>query len=409
MSNWVPFEWTAAIRFLKEGRMQTAFIIIGIAIGVAVIVFMAALLTSLQANFISRVLTAQPHIQIVPQDEMARQLRISRPGSEILSVEQRPAQRLRSIDQWQSINKQLQDRSDISEVSATISTSALALRGDTSQSIAIAGVDAESYFKIVKISEYIKLGTTELGSENIIIGTELAKNLGVTIGDKFNVTGTNEASRLLTVSGIFDLGNKGANERTTFVALRTAQTLSNLAGGVTTINVNVEDAYAAKTIADTIEASTGNKVESWIETNADFFAAVSTQAISFGIIEGFVALSVAFGIASVMVVSVIQRSKEIGILRAMGTSQNQILTVFLLQGGVLGFFGSLAGSALGGASFTAFHLLVRQADGREIFPFVLKPSLFVIAILLAITTGIAAAALPAFRAAKLDPVVAMRG
>jgi lipoprotein-releasing system permease protein len=409
MKNWIPFEWTAAIRFLKEGRMQTAFIIIGIAIGVAVIVFMAALLTSLQANFISRVLTSQPHIQIVPQDEMARQLRASRPGSDVLSVVQRPAQRLRSIDQWQSINKQLQDRTDISEVSATISTSALAIRGDTSQSIAIAGVEAASYFRIVKISEYIKLGTIELGSENIIIGTELAKNLGVTIGDKFNVTGSNEASRLLTVSGIFDLGNKGANERTTFVTLRTAQTLSNLAGGVTTINVNVQDAYAAQTIADTIEASTGNKVESWIETNADFFAAVSTQAISFGIIEGFVALSVAFGIASVMVVSVIQRSKEIGILRAMGTSQSQILTVFLLQGGVLGFFGSLAGSALGGASFAAFHLLVRQTDGREMFPFVLQPSLFVIAILLAISTGIAAAALPAFRAAKLDPVVAMRG
>jgi lipoprotein-releasing system permease protein len=409
MKNWIPFEWTAAIRFLKEGRMQTAFIIIGIAIGVAVIVFMAALLTSLQANFISRVLTSQPHIQIVPQDEMARQLRASRPGSDVLSVVQRPAQRLRSIDQWQSINKQLQDRTDISEVSATISTSALAIRGDTSQSIAIAGVEAASYFRIVKISEYIKLGTIELGSENIIIGTELAKNLGVTIGDKFNVTGSNEASRLLTVSGIFDLGNKGANERTTFVTLRTAQTLSNLTGGVTTINVNVQDAYAAQTIADTIEASTGNKVESWIETNADFFAAVSTQAISFGIIEGFVALSVAFGIASVMVVSVIQRSKEIGILRAMGTSQSQILTVFLLQGGVLGFFGSLAGSALGGASFAAFHLLVRQTDGREMFPFVLQPSLFVIAILLAISTGIAAAALPAFRAAKLDPVVAMRG
>jgi lipoprotein-releasing system permease protein len=120
-------------------------------------------------------------------------------------------------------------------------------------------------------------------------------------------------------------------------------------------------------------------------------------------------LSGAFGIASVMVVSVIQRSKEIGILRAMGTSQKQILTVFLLQGGVLGFFGSLAGSALGGAAFVIFHTVVRQADGKEIFPFVLQPSLFVISILLAITTGVAAAAMPAFRAAKLDPVVAMRG
>ena len=83
--------------------------------------------------------------------------------------------------------------------------------------------------------------------------------------------------------------------------------------------------------------------------------------------------------------------------------------MFLLQGGVLGFFGSLAGSFLGGIAFVAFHTLVRQTDGREIFPFMLQPSLFVIAILLAITTGVVAAAMPAFRAAKLDPVVAMRG
>ncbi len=409
MNSWTPFEWTAAIRFLKEGRMQTAFIIIGIAIGVAVIVFMSALLTSLQSNFISRVLTSQPHIQIIPQDEIARPLRLALPGFVVLTVEQRPAQRLRSIDQWQSINRQLLQRNDITDVSATISTSALAIRGDTTQSISLTGIDADSYFRIVKIQDYLTLGTVVLGSESIIIGTELAKNLGVTIGDKFNVTGANNAARVLTVSGIFDLGNKGANGRTTFVALRTAQTLANLAGGVTSINVNVQDAYGAETIAQSIEASTGNKVESWIKTNADFFVAVNTQETSFGIIEGFVGLSVAFGIASVMVVSVIQRSKEIGILRAMGTSQKQILTVFLLQGGVLGFFGSLAGSALGGAAFVIFHTVVRQADGKEIFPFVLQPSLFVIAILLAITTGVAAAAMPAFRAAKLDPVVAMRG
>jgi lipoprotein-releasing system permease protein len=409
MNAWTPFEWTAAVRFLKEGRMQTAFIIIGIAIGVAVIVFMSALLTSLQSNFISRVLTSQPHIQIIPEDEIARPLRNAVPGSEVLTVVQRPAQRLRSIDQWQAINRQLQQRKDIEGVSATISTSALAIRGDTTQSISMTGIDAESYFRIVKIPDYITLGTPTLGSESVIIGTELAKNLGVTIGDKFNVTGANNAARILTVSGIFDLGNKGANGRTAFVALRTAQTLSDLPGGVTTINVNVQDAYAAQTIAEAIQASTGNKVESWIKTNADFFVAVNTQETSFGIIEGFVGLSVAFGIASVMVVSVIQRSKEIGILRAMGTSQKQILTVFLLQGGVLGFFGSLAGSALGGAAFVIFHTLVRQADGREIFPFVLHPLLFVIAILLAITTGVAAAAMPAFRAAKLDPVVAMRG
>ncbi|MFN0194774.1 MAG: ABC transporter permease [Aestuariivirga sp.] len=409
MNNWAPFEWTAAIRFLKEGRTQTMFIIIGIAIGVAVIVFMSALLTALQTSFISRVLTSQPHIQIMPQDEAARALRPFEAGVEALGVVQRPAQRLRSIDQWQSIARELKARADVAEVSATISASALALRGDTTQSIALTGIDADSYFRIVKIPDYITLGVPTLGSENIIIGSELAKNLGVTVGDKFNVTGANNAARSLTVSAIFDLGNRGANERTAFVALRTAQTLASLAGGVTAINVNVRDAYAAQTIAASVEAATGERADSWIKTNADFFVAVSSQEISFGIIEGFVALSVAFGIASVMVVSVIQRSKEIGILRAMGTSQRQILAVFLVQGAVLGFFGSLAGSVLGGAAFVVFHSLVRQSDGREIFPFLLQPALFGIAILLAITTGVAAAAMPAVRAARLDPVVAMRG
>ena len=117
----------------------------------------------------------------------------------------------------------------------------------------------------------------------------------------------------------------------------------------------------------------------------------------------------AFGIASVLVVSVTQRSKDIGILRAMGASQPQILRVFLVQGAVLGFLGSILGAMFGGIGFYVFHSLVRQSDGKEIFPFILQPTLFFLAILLAATTGLAAAAIPALRAAKLDPVVAMHG
>ena len=203
----------------------------------------------------------------------------------------------------------------------------------------------------MKIPEFIVLGEPHLTSEEIMIGVDLAKNLGVTIGDKLNITGTSKVVRALTISAIFDLGNRGANEQATFVALRTAQTLSNLPGGVTTIDVNVSDVNAAETIAQSIEASSGKKADSWITTNAQFFTAIRSQNISFGIIEGFVALSVAFGIASVLVVSVTQRSKDIGILRAMGTSQPQILRVFLVQGAVLGFLGSIVGSVLGESGF----------------------------------------------------------
>ena len=108
-------------------------------------------------------------------------------------------------------------------------------------------------------------------------------------------------------------------------------------GGVTTIDMTVQDIYAAEEIAQRIQASNAVEADSWIKTNAQFFTAVQAQETSNTLIRLFVALSVAFGIAAVLIVSVIQRSKDIGILRAMGTSRGQILRVFLLQGGLLGF------------------------------------------------------------------------
>jgi lipoprotein-releasing system permease protein len=118
---------------------------------------------------------------------------------------------------------------------------------------------------------------------------------------------------------------------------------------------------------------------------------------------------VALGIASVLVVSVIQRSKDIGILRAMGTSRGQTLRIFLIQGALIGLVGAVVGSALGAGGLLVFHDHVRQADGSELIPLVLERSLFVAAALLATLTGVLAAMAPALRASRLDPVVAIRG
>jgi lipoprotein-releasing system permease protein len=408
MNRLLPFDWIAAIRFLKEGRLQTIFIVGGVTIGVAVIVFMSAMLASMQANFIKRVLTSQPHIQLIVPDQVARPLRAHLPEIEAPTI-QRPTQRVLSIDQWPKIRDEMRAMSEVEVVSPTMSGSALAVRGDASRSINITGIDPSVYFKVVRIPDYIVSGEPRVTSDDIIVGTELAKDLGATVGDKLNVQAASGASRVLTITGMIDLGSKSANQRSTYVALRTAQSLLNLIGGVTTIDLVVKDIYAAETVAREIQSSVPVEADSWIATNAQFYTAVSAQQTANTLIRLFVGLSVAFGIAAVLVVSVIQRSKDIGILRAMGTSRGQILRVFLIQGGLLGLLGALFGSALGGEAVILYHTYARQVDGSELFPLILEQSLFVGSILLATVTGVAAAIVPASRAATLDPVVAIRG
>jgi lipoprotein-releasing system permease protein len=408
MNRWLPFEWITAVRFLREGRLQTLFIIGGIAIGVGVIVFMSAMLAGLEANFIKRVLTSQPQIQLLTPNQVARPLRDR--GHDIEdAVVQRPSQRVISIDQWPKIRSQMLAMPEVTAVSPTILGSVLAVRGDASRAITLSGVEPDSYFKIVKVPDYVVAGEPRLTSEDIIIGIELAKNLGATVGDKLNVQAASGANRVLTITGLVDFGNKGVNQRTAFAALRTAQSLLGMLGGVTTIDMTVQDIYAAEVIAQRIEAATAVEADSWIKTNAQFFTAVQAQETSNSLIRLFVALSVAFGIAAVLIVSVIQRSKDIGILRAMGTSRGQILRVFLLQGGLLGFVGSLFGAAMGAGALIYWHSVARQADGTELFPLILERQLFVVTALLATLTGLLAAMAPAVRAAKLDPVVAIRG
>jgi lipoprotein-releasing system permease protein len=408
MNRLLPFEWIAAVRFLREGRLQTMFIIGGIAIGVGVIVFMSAMLSGLEANFIKRVLTSQPQIQLLAPDQIARPLRDG-PGEIEDANVQRPSQRVISIDQWPKIRDEMMAMPEVTAVAPTIVGSVLAVRGDASRAVTLSGVDPDSYFQIVKVPDYVVAGEPRLTSEDIIVGTQLAKELGATVGDKLNVQAASGTNRVLTISGLVDLGNKGVNQRVSFVALRTAQSLLGMIGGVTTIDMTIEDIYAAADVARRVQAANAVQADSWIETNAQFFTAVQAQKTTNTLIRLFVGLSVAFGIAAVLIVSVIQRSKEIGILRAMGTSRGQILRLFLLQGSLLGFVGSLFGAALGAFALIYWHAVERQVDGSELFPLILERRLFVLTALLATITGLLAATAPALRAAKLDPVVAIRG
>lgn len=408
MNRLIPFDWIVAIRFLREGLVQTLFIIGGIALGVGVIVFMSALLSGMQANFIKRVLTSQPHIQLITLNQASRPLRFEAGQIEDPVIEQ-PTQRVTSVDQWPKIVSRMRNLPEVIAVSPNVSGSALVVRGEASRAVSMTGIEPESYFKIVRLPDYIVSGEARITSQDVIIGTELASDLGVKVGDKINLRAGTGATLTLTISAIFDLGSKGTNQHNIYVALRIAQSLLGMIGGITNIDLSVKDIYAAETLAQEIQASNLVEADSWIKTNAQFFTAIQAQTFANTLIRLTVGLSVAFGIAAVLIVSVIQRSKNIGILRAMGTSRGQIMRVFLIQGGLLGLFGALLGMIMGGGGVIYWHASWRMADGSEMFPLVLEPSMFFITALLATVTGLLAATAPALRAAKLDPVEAING
>lgn len=408
MNPLLPFEWVLATRFMREGLMQTLLIISGVALGVSVIVFISALISGLQSNLFRRTLDYQAQIVIRPPEEIARPLR-SGAGVDRATLVQPRAQRLRSVDQWQTVRKTLEKMPEVVVVSPVVAGAGFVLRGDADKAVSITGIEPASYLRLIALEAQMVAGTAEVGSADILIGSELGDNLGVGLGDKLILQTASKASATLTVGGIFDFGNKGINERSVYVALRTAQSLLNLPGGATSVELNVVKPFDAEIVAQSISAQTGLDVESWIELNAQFFSALQAQSMSNFIIRFFVGLTAALGIASVLVVSVVQKSKEIGILRATGTTRSQILRLFLLQGAVMGLLGSLVGSVAGWAFLMAWRGIAKNADGTPLFVIEFDPMLFLWAALGATLVGTLAAVFPARTAAKLDPAVAIRG
>lgn len=406
----MPLEWYLAIRFLREGRVQTALIVAGVTVGVTVLVFLTALITGLQASLIEQTLGTQAHVVVRPPEEEVRELYATAAprGTVVASRLERPAQRVRSIDQWQRIERDLETMPEVTAVSSMVSGAAFAVRGNASRSVALLGVDPERFDRIVRIEDNLVEGTFRLEADGAVIGTELADDLGAGVGDRIRVTTAEGRAQLLVVRGIFAIGNRDLDSRWVFVSQRSAQTLLDLVGGASNIDLTVDEIFEADAVANDVEERTGLVAESWMERNRPLLVGLRSQSASSMLIRVFVIIAVAMGIASVLVVSVVQKSRQIGILRAMGVSRRSILLVFLLQGGLVGLAGAAAGSALGAVLARSFASLNTGPGGTPTFPVALEPSLFASATLIAIATGLLAAVLPARRAARLDPAEAMR-
>ena len=410
---------TIAISFLREGRIQSLMITLGVAIGVAVIIFITALIQGLQTNLIESTLGSQAHIRLVAPDEVNLIAPSADDTLQLIQEDKRP-QRLRSINNWQQITDTLDQLPLLTAVSPNVSGPGFVRRGEALESVILVGTDLARYQNIIPLDEYLISGELRVGADNVLIGSELAKDLGVEVGSKLRLdtgqdssssnnlsnnisSNLNNNSAVVNIAGIFELGVRELDARYVYLDLKQAQSLLGLPGGITVIDLTVEDIFKAEEIAAQVGRLTSLQAESWIQTNAQLLSGLTAQSLSSNMIVVFVAISVAFGIASVLSVSVVQRTREIGILRAMGATRQQILRIFLIQGAIFGLLGSIVGSGVSYVLVWSFNTF-----GPDIFTIPISINLILVTMSLATLTGVIAAAIPARRAAALDPVVAIR-
>ena len=407
MLSWLGFERQVATRFLREGRMQTALIIVGVAAGVAVVAYISALITGLQRNTLEKTLGTQAHITLSARDDVVIPALPAASGSVALVQTQPRAQRPRLIANWRVLLPLLEAMPGVSAVSPAVNGAGLAVRGEASKSVNLVGVELDRYDLIVGLRNKVVAGVARLDAGDGILGRELADDLGVRVGDRVGLV-TGSVTDSLRVTAVVDLGVRELNRRTVIVPLRTAQSLFSLPGGATSLDLVLRDVWAAQSLAAELSRRFPYKVESWQEANAQLVSALNAQSISTGVIRAVVMVVVVLGIASVLVVSVVQKRREIGILRAMGATQGQVLRVFLLQGAIVGALGSVLGVLLAVGLIWAFTSLVRGSDGLPLFAITLSAALALQVAGIATLCGVLAAVAPARRAAKLDPALAIR-
>jgi lipoprotein-releasing system permease protein len=404
----VSFSWFVALRYLLKGRTQTLLVLAAVTAGVSVVVFLSSLMSSLNVSLIEKTTGSQPHVTVKVADEITRSLVLASESKAIARSVQKAPQRLRSIDQWPALMRSLEHVRGITAVSPMVTGSGFAASGNIRKPIVVRGIEPERFNAILDLRSKLKTGRFDLSGTNVLIGKVLAVDLGVSIGDKIRIATPEGAEETLNVAGIFAIGNKSVDGAWVFASLRQAQSLYALPGGVTTLELKVADVFDAENAAAEIRDQTPLSVESWMKLNEDLLAALSAQEGSRLIIEFFVMLSVALGIASVLIVSVVQKSREIGILKAVGTPAHRILLIFVIQGGVLGFLGSILGSISGAGLARLFRTLALDLDGNPRFPIVVTLDIVVTASVVATAVGLFAAVIPARRASRLDPASAIR-
>ncbi len=393
-----------AVRYLRASKAQTALLLLGVALGVFIFIFMSALIGGL-ANFILQSIAGDlSHITIEAEVEDPKLL-LDQTGRLILLAQEKSTLRqaiLRDVAVYLPLIKTLPG---VVAVSPQIVGSGFMTRGAKVSQVAITGVEPGMESAIVQLQTYLVAGSVRVGTGLVVIGQTLADDLGLAVGDTIRLDSGRGVNAVLTVSGIYKIGQGGFDRATAYVSLGTARTLLLVPQGVTRIEIKLANLMDADATALRITAVTSLNATSWTEQGAQVLSALAAQGQTGLLLKTFAMVSIVIGIASSLLLSTYRRKAEIGIMRAMGASRRFVVFVFVSQGALVGLMGGLFGAGLGYLVLSAFP--PRDAAHPSVMPIDITEGAFGVAILLTVAIATLAAILPARAAARVDPVTAI--
>ena len=390
-----------AFRHLMSSPGQTGLLTTGVALGVTVFIFMSALIGGLATLLTQRTVGSISHVTLEMRERDPMPIR----GPATQVVVQKDLSRREQIPVWQPFLPVIAGTSGVTGVSPQIRGSAYIERGQAIAPVGVIGVMPGDLSVIANIGGAIVSGSADLPVDGILIGKTLAEDLGVRVGQVLRLVSDRGRERSFRIGGIFSLGIASADRQAIYMNFVAARALFDLPSGISVIETKVSPVARAPQIAATLRRATGLKVTPWTEDNAQLFEALAAQGRTGTIIKAFALITIVVGIASAMLLSIVRRRSEIGILRAMGAGKRLITTIFVLEGTSIGASGAILGAAIAWAALAPFPPIEQVQPGG--LPVDRAQGQFLLAIVLTTLAAALASVLPARRAASIDPVEAI--
>jgi lipoprotein-releasing system permease protein len=398
------FALRVAFRYLTANRAQTGLLIGGVALSVIVFVFMTALIRGL-ALFLTAQTTGQiAHVEMEPPRRIAQVLGTDgRFAAQPISTFQR-----QQIRNWQLIVGQAEQLDHVVAVVPEVTGNGFLVRGTAVAPVALLGIDPAQIDAIIPLSKSIVDGSADLSTGGLLIGAELAEDLGLRAGIPVLLRSDRGVERLIPVTGIFRVGLSNVDRRVAYLSIAVARPLLALPNGVTSVSIKLDDPALAPSVAEQLKRQIPLKVTAWQEKNRNLQTALESQGRTGNFIQAFAMIAIMISIASALLLTSVRRRGEIGIMRSFGISRSFVASVFVFQGVIIGLVASLIGAAIGYRLCLFLSEGVTGPDGGPLLPIAPAEGGYVLVITLTVIGSALSAILPAQAAARLDPVEAIQ-